>query len=63
MPPKPQPIGFRVELRDIEPLIWRRIVVSDQWTLAGVHHFVQWVMGWWDSHAHEFHVGLSGEAI
>lgn len=57
MPPKSQPIALRVELLNIEPLIWRRIVVSNQWTLAALHNYLQWVMGWQDSHAHEFRVG------
>jgi hypothetical protein len=57
MAPKPQPIALRVELLNVAPLIWRRVVVSNQWTLASLHHYVQWVMGWWDSHAHEFHIG------
>jgi hypothetical protein len=57
MPPKPQPIALRIELLNIAPLVWRRVVVSNQWTLASLHHYVQWVMGWWDSHAHEFHIG------
>jgi hypothetical protein len=56
-PPPPRPIGLRIELRDIDPLIWRRTVVSSHWTLAGLHHYLQWVMGWQDSHAHEFRVG------
>ena len=57
MPPKSQPIALRVELQDIAPLIWRRIVVSNQWTFAALHNYLQWVMGWQDSHAHEFRIG------
>jgi pRiA4b ORF-3-like protein len=57
MPPKPQPVGLRIELKDVKPLVWRRIVVSNQWTFASLHNYVQWVMGWQDSHAHEFHIG------
>jgi hypothetical protein len=56
MPPKAQPVALRIELQDIEPLIWRRIIVPNHWTLASLHHYVQWVMGWTDTHAHEFHV-------
>jgi hypothetical protein len=54
---KLQPIALRIELLDIAPLIWRRVVVSNQWTLATLHHYVQWTMGWWDTHAHEFRIG------
>jgi Plasmid pRiA4b ORF-3-like protein len=56
MPSNSQPTALRVELKDIEPLIWRRIVVSNQWTFATLHSYLQWVMGWQDSHAHEFRV-------
>jgi hypothetical protein len=56
-PPKATPVALRVELLDIEPLIWRRIVVSNQWTFAALHNYLQWVIGWQDSHAHEFRIG------
>ena len=39
------------------PLVWRRVLVSNQWTLASLHGNLQWVMGWTNSHAHEFEVG------
>jgi hypothetical protein len=34
--PSPKPVALRVELLDIEPLIWRRIMVSNQSTLASL---------------------------
>jgi hypothetical protein len=55
--PSPKPVFLRIELHDIQPLIWRRIVVSNQSTLASLHNYLQWVMGWQDTHAHEFEVG------
>ena len=36
-----------------------RVLVSNQWTLASLHRYLQWVMGWTDSHAHEFQIGAS----
>lgn len=57
MPPKPQPVALRIEIKEVKPLVWRRIVVSNQWTLASLHNYLQWVIGWQDCHAHEFHVG------
>lgn len=56
-PPKPKAIALRIELLEVVPLIWRRVLVPNQWTLASLHHYLQWVMGWTDSHAHEFEVG------
>jgi len=59
LPPRPQPVALRIELLDVAPLVWRRVLVSNQWTLASLHTYLQWVMGWTDSHAHEFQVGAS----
>jgi hypothetical protein len=56
-PPRPKPIALRIELQEVAPLIWRRVLVPNQWTLASLHHYLQWVVGWTDSHAHEFQVG------
>jgi hypothetical protein len=53
---KPELIALRVELQDIAPLVWRRIVVPGQWSFAELHSYLQWTMGWEDAHAHEFHV-------
>ncbi|MEX1084804.1 MAG: hypothetical protein WEC76_02980 [Steroidobacteraceae bacterium] len=50
---------MRIELLDAAPLVWRRVLVSSQWTLASLHRYLQWVLGWTDSHAHEFQVGAS----
>ncbi|MCC7330556.1 MAG: hypothetical protein IT484_10470 [Gammaproteobacteria bacterium] len=40
-------------------------MVSNQWTLASLHGYLQWVMGWTDSHAHEFEIdeGMVTEAM
>ena len=32
--PSPKPVALRIELLNIQPLIWGRIVVSNQSTLA-----------------------------
>jgi hypothetical protein len=58
-PPRPQPVALRVELRDVAPLVWRRVLVSNQWTLVSLHKWLQWIMGWMDTHAHEYQVGDS----
>ena len=56
-PPKPQPVALRIELLDVKPTVWRRVLVSNASTLASLHKYLQWVMGWNDTHAHEFVVG------
>lgn len=56
---KGRPVALRIELQDVVPLVWRRVLVPNQWTLATLHHYLQWVMGWTDSHPHEFAVGAA----
>jgi hypothetical protein len=56
-PPTPKAVALRIELLEVVPLVWRRVLVPNQWTLASLHHYLQWVIGWTDSHAHEFEVG------
>lgn len=55
--PTPKTAALRIELLEVVPLVWRRVLVPDRWTLASLHQYLQWVMGWTDSHAHEFEVG------
>ena len=45
---------LRIELQDIEPLIWRRVAVSISTNLKAVHGVIQAVMGWLDCHLWEF---------
>ena len=44
---------FKITLLDIEPAIWRRIVVPDC-ALVDLHDFIQAVFGWDNGHPHEF---------
>ena len=46
-----------IRLAGIDPPIWRRILVSDQITLAALHHLLQVVMGWEHSHLYQFLAG------
>lgn len=48
---------LKISLIDIEPEIWRRFIVPDSISLEQLHHVVQIVMGWTDSHLHEFMIG------
>ena len=48
---------LHIQLAYIEPPIWRRIVVSGQITLFGLHQMLQVVIGWENSHLHQFIVG------
>lgn len=45
---------LRIELEDIEPLIWRRVVVRTSINLTALHGVIQAAMGWLDNHLWEF---------
>ena len=47
---------FKVVLRDISPMVWRRLLVTDDTSMAQLHHIVQAAMGWEDLHLHRFRV-------
>ncbi len=51
---------LKIRLLEIEPGIWRRFVVPADISLDRLHDVVQIVMGWEDSHLHEFTIGKSG---
>ena len=48
---------LKIQLIDIEPATWRRFVVPASITLDRLHDVIQIVMGWTDSHLHEFTIG------
>ena len=54
---EPNAVQIHVALDEVEPLIWRRLVVPLGTTLAHLHHILQAAMGWTDSHLHRFEVG------
>ena len=51
---------LRIELRGIQPKIWRRIDVPSAYTFWDLHSAIQDAMGWFDSHLHEFRVRRQG---
>ena len=51
----PKPIlQIRVELQEIEPLIWRRLQVPGDYTFWDLHVAIQSAFAWTDTHLHEF---------
>jgi Plasmid pRiA4b ORF-3-like protein len=58
---------LRVVLRHISPLIWRRLLVRGDGTVADLHPVLQIAFGWSDEHLHRFviqghHYGDGGRA-
>lgn len=45
---------LRVYLRQISPMIWRRLLVRSDSTIADLHYTLQIAMGWDDYHLHQF---------
>ena len=56
-------LQIKVTLSDINPPIWRRILVKDDITLFLLSHIIQSCLDWDNSHMHEFTVnGMSIES-
>jgi hypothetical protein len=45
---------FRIWLREISPMIWRRLLLRSDSTLADLHYALQIAFGWTDTHLHRF---------
>jgi hypothetical protein len=45
---------LKITLQESKPPIWRRIQVRGSTTLSKLHQILQTVMGWTDSHLHQF---------
>ena len=54
-------LQLHVSLNDIEPPIWRRVLVEESITLGRLHEVLQIVMGWQDVHLHQFITGTCHE--
>jgi Plasmid pRiA4b ORF-3-like protein len=52
-----------IHLAEIEPPIWRRIVVPANLTLHQLHQVLQVTMGWTHSHLHQCIVSGTQESI
>jgi hypothetical protein len=50
-------IRARATLRDIEPPIWRLLLLPQDLNLAQLHEILQAAFGWTDSHLHQFIIG------
>src|SRR5437868_7181264 len=50
---------LRIEIKYIEPLIWRRVAVRTSMNLKALHRVIQAAVGWLDCHLWEFTFGES----
>ena len=49
---------IKITLKNIKPPIWRRILVAPEIKLHRLHDVLQIVMGWTNSHLHQFETSL-----
>jgi len=47
-------LQIKISLKYVRPPIWRRILVEDSIKLSDFHKIIQTVMGWTNSHLHQF---------
>jgi hypothetical protein len=47
-------LQLKITLNDIKPAIWRRVLVDSDVKLPDLHKIIQTVMGWTNSHLHQF---------
>jgi Plasmid pRiA4b ORF-3-like protein len=52
----PNVYQFRVVLQGISPLIWRRLLIRSDMSLATLHAALQVVFAWSDTYLHSFHI-------
>src|SRR5207249_1732942 len=54
--PNPEPVVYqlRIVLRGVSPLIWRRLLVRSDSTIADLHATFQLALGWSDEHLNRF---------
>ena len=47
---------FKIAIKDITPIIWRRILVPETYNFWDLHVAIQDAMGWFDYHLHLFQI-------
>ena len=52
--PLPSVYQLRVVVRGVSPLIWRRLLIPADTTIAGLHAVLQIAFGWGGEHLHRF---------
>jgi hypothetical protein len=48
-------LDLKIVLLDVEPSVWRKVLLSPDLTLAKLHRVIQVAMGWEDTHFYRFH--------
>ena len=56
VPPSPVVYQLRLVLTGISPMIWRRLLVSSETTIAELHEYIQICFDWDNEHLHYFRI-------
>jgi hypothetical protein len=48
--------SIKIALRGVSPMVWRRLKVSGDTSLAALHYIIQIAYGWDDEFSHQFHI-------
>ncbi|MBD1559938.1 plasmid pRiA4b ORF-3 family protein [Vibrio sp. S9_S30] len=48
--------SIKVALCGVSPMIWRRLRIAGNTSLASLHYIIQITQGWDDEHLHQFHI-------
>jgi hypothetical protein len=59
VPPGQPVLQLRVALAEVDPVVWRRLLVPGSVRLDKLHRILQAAMGWEDYHLHCFDIGGS----
>ena len=54
--PEPVIYQLKVVLQGLSPMIWRRLLVCGDSTIADLHYIIQIAMGWSGDHLHQFRI-------
>jgi hypothetical protein len=58
-PPGQLTLQLNIELDEVTPAVWRRILVPTSIRMAKLHDIFQATMGWTNSHLHAFTIGYT----
>ena len=50
-------LEIEITLSEIQPKIWRRVLIDPDTTFLELHYIIQFAMGWTNSHLHHFIIG------
>ncbi|EKP3408456.1 plasmid pRiA4b ORF-3 family protein [Escherichia coli] len=47
---------IKIAVRGVSPIVWRRLRIAADTSLAALHFIIQIIQGWGDDHLHQFHI-------